>query len=45
MILRGDPALFAHFVDLIDLESNLLTTMPVGEVLDPAYPPLRYLVR
>ena len=34
-----------HFVDLIDLESNLLTTMPVGEVLKSRYPPLRYLVQ
>jgi hypothetical protein len=34
-----------HFVDLIDLESNLLTTMPVGEVLKTTYPPLRYLVQ
>lgn len=34
-----------HFVDLIDLESNLLTTMPVGEVLKARYPPLRYLVQ
>jgi hypothetical protein len=34
-----------HFVDLIDLESNLLTTMPVGNVLKPTYPPLRYLVQ
>jgi hypothetical protein len=34
-----------HFVDLIDLESNLLTTLPIGEVLNPAYPPLRYLVQ
>jgi len=34
-----------HFVDLIDLEANLLTTMPVRDVLTPAYPPLRYLVQ
>ncbi len=34
-----------HFVDLIDLESNLLTTMPIGEVLKTAYPPLDYLVQ
>ena len=34
-----------HFVDLIDLEANLLTTMPVGEVLKSRYPPLRYLVQ
>jgi Pyruvate phosphate dikinase, AMP/ATP-binding domain len=34
-----------HFVDLIDLEQNLLTTMPIGEVLTSSYPPLRYLVQ
>jgi hypothetical protein len=34
-----------HFVDLIDLESNLLTTMPIHEVLKSTYPPLRYLVQ
>jgi len=34
-----------HFVDLIDLDSNLLTTMPIGEVLKSTYPPLRYLVQ
>lgn len=34
-----------HFVDLIDLEANLLTTMPIREVLKPNYPPLRYLVQ
>ncbi len=34
-----------HFVDLIDLESNLLTTMPIGEVLKTTYPPLDYLVQ
>jgi hypothetical protein len=34
-----------HFVDLIDLESNLLTTMPVGDILKSSYPPIRYLVQ
>ncbi len=34
-----------HFVDLIDLESNMLTTMPIGEVLKAAYAPLEYLVQ
>ena len=34
-----------HFVDLIDLEANLLTTMPVGEVLKSRYPPLRFLAQ
>lgn len=34
-----------HFVDLIDLEANLLTTLPVREVLKSTYPPLRYLVQ
>jgi hypothetical protein len=34
-----------HFVDLIDLEANLLTTMPTREVLKSTYPPLQYLVQ
>lgn len=34
-----------HFVDLIDLDANLLTTMPIGQVLKSTYPPLRYLVQ
>lgn len=34
-----------HFVDLIDMEANLLTTMPISEVLNTSYPPLRYLVQ
>jgi hypothetical protein len=34
-----------HFVDLIDLDANLLTTMPAPEVLKTGYPPLRYLVQ
>jgi hypothetical protein len=34
-----------QFVDLIDLEKNELLTMPIHEVLDARYPPLRYLVQ
>ena len=34
-----------HFVDLIDLEANLLTTMPIGKVLKSNYLPLRHLVQ
>lgn len=34
-----------QFVDLIDLEANEMRTLPVHEVLDPRYPPLRYLVQ
>ena len=34
-----------HFVDLIDLEANLLKSMPVGEVLNPRYPGLRYIAQ
>jgi hypothetical protein len=34
-----------QFVDLIDLEKNELLTMPIHEVLDAHYPPLRYLVQ
>jgi hypothetical protein len=32
-----------HFVDLIDLEKNRYTTLPVHEVLDSQYPSLRYV--
>ncbi len=32
-----------HHVDLINLESNRMETLPVKEVLSPHYPPLRYL--
>jgi hypothetical protein len=34
-----------HFVDLIDMETNLLTTMPIGDVLKTDYPSLRYMVQ
>lgn len=32
-----------HFVDLIDLEHNTLSTLPVREALDLDYPPLRWV--
>jgi hypothetical protein len=34
-----------QFVDLIDLEDNRLKSLPIGEVLDPEYPALRYLAQ
>ena len=34
-----------QFVDLIDLEKNELRTLPIHEVLEARYPPLRYLVQ
>lgn len=34
-----------QFVDLIDLEKNELVTRPVDEVLNPRYPPLRYIAQ
>ncbi len=34
-----------QYVDLIDLESNQLKSLPVHQVLRPAYPPLRYLAQ
>ncbi len=33
-----------HFVDALDLEQNILTTLPVESVLGADYPPLRWLV-
>jgi len=33
-----------HLVDVLDLEQNILTTLPVESVLDSAYYPLRWLV-
>lgn len=40
-----DPQAIRHYsqqyVDLIDLKENAFKTLPVGEVLDPAYPGLR----
>lgn len=34
-----------QYVDLIDLQDNSFKTLPVHEVLDTEYPPLRYLVQ
>jgi hypothetical protein len=34
-----------QFVDLIDLDLNAFRTLPVREVLDADYPPLRYLAQ
>jgi hypothetical protein len=34
-----------HYVDLIDLEANLLTTFPIRKILKSTYPPLRNLVQ
>jgi hypothetical protein len=34
-----------HYVDLIDLEENCMKVLPVEQVLDLHYPPLRYLVQ
>ena len=33
------------FVDVIDMQDNQFKTMPVPAVLNPHYPPLRYLVQ
>jgi hypothetical protein len=34
-----------QFVDLIDLAENTFKTLPIQEVLDPSYPPLRYFAQ
>ncbi len=34
-----------QYVDLIDLEDNSFTTLPIREVLKPSYGPLRYLAQ
>jgi len=34
-----------HFVDAIDLESNKFTTLPIHDLLNSRYPPLRYLAQ
>ncbi len=33
------------YVDLLDLEENKLKTVPLQEVLNPRYPPLRYITQ
>ncbi len=33
------------YVDVIDLEENVVKTLPIAEVLSPQYPPIRYLVQ
>ncbi len=44
-----DPKLMRRYsqqyVDVIDLEDNQFKTLPVHEVLDPQYPPLRFLAQ
>ena len=34
-----------QFVDLIDLDKNKLVSLPVDKVLNPRYPPLRYIAQ
>jgi len=34
-----------RFVDVIDLEDNALKTLPILDVLNPNYPPLRYMTQ
>lgn len=34
-----------HFVDLIDLETNQIKTIPVAEVLNPQFPGLRFVAQ
>ena len=34
-----------HHVDLIDLKSNAMKSLPVQDVLTPHYPPLRYMAQ
>ena len=34
-----------QYIDLIDLEDNDFKTLPVREVLDSCYPPLRYIAQ
>ena len=34
-----------HYVDLIDLEENVYTSLPIEEVLKPSYPVLRYIAQ
>lgn len=34
-----------HYVDVIDLEDNTFTTLPVSDVITSRYPPLRYIAQ
>jgi len=34
-----------QYIDLIDMQDNSFKTLPVHDVLDPEYPPLRYLAQ
>jgi hypothetical protein len=34
-----------QFVDVLDMEANEFKTLPVQDVLDPHYPPLRYIAQ
>jgi hypothetical protein len=34
-----------QYIDLIDIEKNQFRTLPIHEVLQPEYPPLRYLTQ
>jgi len=34
-----------QYVDLIDLNHNTFTTLPIHDVLAPDYPPLRYIAQ
>ena len=34
-----------QFVDLIDLDKNKLVSLPIQDVLNPRYPPLRYIAQ
>jgi hypothetical protein len=34
-----------QYIDLIDLDKNKLVSVPVDQVLDPRYPPLRYIAQ
>ncbi|NLG98540.1 MAG: hypothetical protein GX491_14385 [Chloroflexi bacterium] len=34
-----------QFIDVLDLEKNIFCTLPIREVLDTRYPPLRYIAQ
>jgi hypothetical protein len=34
-----------HYVDLIDLKENTVKTLPAKDVLNPRYPPIRYIAQ